>query len=417
MISVRLRGTSQTATIFQWVPESSVNGSAYAVDESGSACVVDKFSDHLCAYVVDKSSCLDGTCAVDRSSCLAPAWSVTRSGGPASAWSLTWSIGPSRPRRCAATTNTGVSAPSNGETSPWTAKRSRTARASAPTSPVTARTSRGAAVVAAQSLLAEHDAFAPRGLDYDLVPAPQPHPKRWRTARPGEPARSDPVHVSEAVLLIDVLPPSLVPFGQQPVLHPYLLHLLHCVHERDPAFNPGRLSESRRSWSSTARRRSPHLRRVSHPAACFSSTFDARVRGRALLEGSAAPGSRQCGRAPSVFRPPRRAGSPLPPATPLVPESAEPIPFTLRVPRRVPTSSLVSPVLVSESRSRMASPAQHLVKSRSCVSFTSFLLPSRSAFQIELLSWPRACCAVPRNDAISKWNKVMSPAEENPFRP
>ncbi len=76
---------------------------------------------------------------------------------------------------------------------------------------------------------------------------------------------------------------------------------------------------------------------------------------------------------------------------PLVPESAEPIPFTLRVPMRAPTSSFVIPVLVSESRSRMASPAQHLVKSRSCVSFTSFLLPSRVAFQIELFSWSPAC--------------------------
>ena len=36
-------------------------------------------------------------------------------------------------------------------------------------------------------------------------PAPQPHPKRRRVARAVEPARTDPAHIAEADILLDVL--------------------------------------------------------------------------------------------------------------------------------------------------------------------------------------------------------------------
>ena len=110
--------------------------------------------------------------------------------------------------------------------------------------PAVDRSGRGARVVAAQPLLAENHAFALRGLDGDFVPAPKPHPKRRRAMRPAEPARPDPAHVPEAFPLVNAAPRSLALFGPQPAaLRAYLLHLSHRVHERDPAFDPGRLSD------------------------------------------------------------------------------------------------------------------------------------------------------------------------------
>ena len=51
----------------------------------------------------------------------------------------------------------------------------------------------------------------------------------------------------------------------------------------------------------------------------------------------------------------------------LVPDSAAPIPLTLRVPSSAPTSKLESSVPASESRASRVSPAQYLATSRSCV--------------------------------------------------
>ena len=51
----------------------------------------------------------------------------------------------------------------------------------------------------------------------------------------------------------------------------------------------------------------------------------------------------------------------------LVPDSAAPIPLTLRVPSSAPTSMLENSVPASESRASRGSPAQCLATSRSCV--------------------------------------------------
>ena len=72
--------------------------------------------------------------------------------------------------------------------------------------PAPDRLARRARVVATQPFLAQHDASALRRPDHDLVPTPQPHPQRRRVAWPFEPARSDPAHVAEAGLLLDVPP-------------------------------------------------------------------------------------------------------------------------------------------------------------------------------------------------------------------
>ena len=155
---------------------------ACAADKSAGsepACAVDKLPDDPMACAMDKSSCPDRTWSVTNLPGSRPAWSVTNLSGSRPAWSVTnlpdsrpawsvtnlsgsrpaWSVAkpdapaptrssarsvrPSRSTRCSARTNTGVSAPSNGDIRVWIASRSRTASAPAPERPVTARTSRG----------------------------------------------------------------------------------------------------------------------------------------------------------------------------------------------------------------------------------------------------------------------------------
>ena len=149
--------------------------------------------------------------------------------------------------------------------------------------PAVDRSGHRACVVAAQSLFAEYDTFALPGLDHDLVPAPKPHPKRGRATRAVEPARPDPVHVPKAPLLVDVLPPSLGLLGQQPTLRAYLLHLPHSVHEREPAFDPGRLSnpgDHGRVAPGADRPRDPGLGvivRPAHPCTVLAVPFGHRL--------------------------------------------------------------------------------------------------------------------------------------------
>ena len=146
------------------------------------------------------------------------------------------------------------------------------------------RPARRALGVAAQPFLAQYDASALRRPDHNLVPAPQPHPQRRRVARPIEAARSDPAHIAEADILLDVPPAFDFILGERPaVFHADLRHLVPRIHERDPTFDPGRPADPGdhgRPESGPDRARHPRLGVIvfaAHPDAVLPVTVRHRM--------------------------------------------------------------------------------------------------------------------------------------------
>ena len=103
-------------------------------------------------------------------------------------------------------------------------------------------------------------------------------------ARPLEAARSDPAHIAEAGLRIDVLPAFDCISGERPaVFRAEFRDLAPRVHERDPAFDPRRLanpSDHGRPESGPDRARHPRLGVIvfaAHPDAVLPVTVGHRV--------------------------------------------------------------------------------------------------------------------------------------------